>query len=340
MPSLKKSCASFAKSSLPARRVRSKASCSSLKRLAHVWRMQVPRVRSDSLRIVKLQSLTLLATSEPVIQNMVLRIIKFLKEEYQTALTSAMSSHFPAGGEDLLNAMNGNPQTPFSAVSSPYPIIPQDTSASFTGGAGAAPHLTRQDTHFPFDASRAPSRSDSLDEFAAAAAGDVSAETAQTRQHPHASSSQAAMQPIATSSIFELLGHDPESNRSHAASMSSSFYSSATGQSTPIVASEMQSPIMPSSPNADANHASLYRSQSKSQLFTIHRESLARFQTPSMTSLAPMLKRAMSQFEEDFSKKSNDLKPLFTDAIGELADEIGMVREQIAAQAMEHIHSA
>ena len=53
-----------------------------------------------------------------------------------------------------------------------------------------------------------------------------------------------------------------------------------------------------------------------------------------------MLKRAMSQFEEDFSKKANDLKPLFTDAIGELADELGMVREQISAQAMEHIHSA
>lgn len=276
---------------------------------------------------------------------MVLRIIKFLKEEYQTALSRAMSSQFPAGtGEDILNALNGNPQTPFSTVSSPYPIIPQDTSASFTAaGPSGAPHLTRQDTHFPFDASRAPSRSDSLDEFASAAAnagGDTSAESTQTRQQHFATSSQTAMQPIATSSIFELLGHDPESNRSHAASMSSSFYSSATGRSTPIVASELQSPIIPSSPNADTNHNSLYRSQSKSQLFTIHRESLARFQTPSMTSLAPMLKRAMSQFEDEFSRKSNDLKPLFTDAIGELADEIGMVRAQIAEQAMEHIHSA
>jgi len=53
-----------------------------------------------------------------------------------------------------------------------------------------------------------------------------------------------------------------------------------------------------------------------------------------------MLKRAMSQFEDEFSKKANDLKPLFTDAIGELADELGMVRAQIAEQAMEHIHSA
>lgn len=273
---------------------------------------------------------------------MVLRIIKFLKEEYQTALSSAMTSQFPAGvGEDLLNALNGNPQTPFSTVSSPYPIIPQDISATFTGTTGTgAPHLTRQDTHFPFDASRAPSRSDSLDDLASPGAGDTSLENNQTRQQQHASTSQGSMQPIATSSIFELLGHDPESNRSHAASMSSSFYSSATGHSTPVVASEMQSPIMPSSPNADANHASLYRSQSKSQLVTIQRESLARFQTPSTTSLAPMLKRAMSQFEEDFSKKANDLKPLFTDAIGELADELGMVREQISAQAMEHIHSA
>lgn len=206
------------------------------------------------------------------------------------------------------------------------------------------PHLAPQDTHFPFDASRAPSRSESLDEFATAAsasgAGDTLAESGQTRQQQYATSSHAVLQPIATSSIFELLGHDPESSRSHAASMSSSFYSSATGHSTPIVASEYQSPIMPSSPNADANHTSLYRSQSKSQLFTIHRDSLARFQTPSMASLAPILKRAMSQFEDEFSKKANDLKPLFTDAIGELADELGMVRAQIAEQAMEHIHSA
>lgn len=286
-----------------------------------------------------------LSFSEPVIQNMVLRIIKFLKEEYQTALSSAMTTHFPPGaGEDLLNTLNGNPVTPFSAVSSPYPIIPQDTSASFSAGPSGAPHLTRQDTHFPFDASRAPSRNDSIDDFANAAAGnaaDTSVESTQTRQQQqHANLGQTAMQPIATSSIFELLGHDPESNRSHAASMSSSFYSSATGHSTPIVASEYQSPIMPSSPNADIHHNSLYRSQSKSQIFTIQRESLARFQTPSMTSLAPMLKRAMSQFEDEFSKKANDLKPLFTDAIGELADELAMVRSQIAEQAMEHIHSA
>lgn len=279
---------------------------------------------------------------------MVLRIIKFLKEEYQTALSSAMTSQFPPGvGEDFLNALSGNPQTPFSTVSSPYPIIPQDTSASFmnSGSSNAAPHLTRQDTHFPWDASRAPSRSDSVDDLASpTGAGDTSLESNQTRQQ-HASSSShnanGAMHPIATGSIFELLGHDPESTRSHAASMSSSFYSSATGHSTPVVMSEMQSPIMPSSPNADnQGTSSLYRSQSKSQLFTIQRESLAKFHSPSMTSLAPMVKRAMSQFEDDFSKKANDLKPLFTDAIGELADELGMVREQIAAQAMEHIHSA
>lgn len=276
---------------------------------------------------------------------MILRTIKFLKEEYQTALNRAMTSHFPAGvGEDLLNTLNGNPQTPFSTVSSPYPLIPQDTSASFTAGPTGAPQLIRQDTHFPFDASRAPSRSDSLDELAATAVGgmgaDTSSENAPGHQHQHATTSQMALQPIATGSIFELLGHDPESNRSHAASMSSSFYSSATGHSTPIVASEYQSPVQPSSPNADSTHASLYRSQSKSQLFNIHRESLARFQTPSMTSLAPILKRAMSQFEEEFSKKTNDLKPVFTDAIGELADELEMARAQIAEQAMEHIHSA
>jgi translation initiation factor eIF-2B subunit beta len=44
--------------------------------------------------------------------------------------------------------------------------------------------------------------------------------------------------------------------------------------------------------------------------------------------------------EEDFSKRSGKLKPIFIDAISELVDELGMVREQIAAQAMEHIHSA
>jgi translation initiation factor eIF-2B subunit beta len=44
--------------------------------------------------------------------------------------------------------------------------------------------------------------------------------------------------------------------------------------------------------------------------------------------------------EEDFSKKSGRLKPVFIDAITDLLDELGMVREHIAAQATEHIHSA
>jgi translation initiation factor eIF-2B subunit beta len=274
---------------------------------------------------------------------MVLRIIKFLKEEYQTALSSAMTAQFPPGtGDDILAALSGNPQTPFSLAQTPYPMIPQDTSATFN--TGHQPRLTRQDTHFPFDASRAPSRSDSIEESPAVTPGEdgVGLGTSSQSRQPHASTIQIAMQPIATSSIFELLGHDPQSNHSHAASMSSSFYSSATGHSTPV-ASEVQSPVQPGSPVADSNSNSttnLFRSQSKSQLFAVHRDSLARFQTPSMTSLAPMLKRVMSQFEDEFSKKANDLKPLFTDAIGELADELGMVRDQVAAQAVEHIHSA
>lgn len=289
--------------------------------------------------------------TEPVIQSMTLRIIKFLKEEYQTALMSARASQIPPGAlDEFASSMNGIPQTPFSSAQSPYPVIPHDTSASFTTGV---PHLSRQDTHFPFYTSNTPSRSASADELQtdSSKVGETSfdgppasEQTVHDSQHQHQRSdtqaSQSGIQPIGTSSIFELLGHDAESNRPHAASMSSSFYSSGTGHSTPIAHSEWHSPVIPSSPNADALHASLSRSQSKSHVAAVQRENFARFSTPSTSSLAPMAKRVLDAFDEDFSKKANDLKPLFTDAIGELADELGMVREQVAAQAVEHIHSA
>ncbi|KAI8455065.1 hypothetical protein BY996DRAFT_7055391 [Phakopsora pachyrhizi] len=43
--------------------------------------------------------------------------------------------------------------------------------------------------------------------------------------------------------------------------------------------------------------------------------------------------------ERDFSSKSFNLKPIFIEAVQELYDELELVREGVAAQAAEHIHS-
>lgn len=269
--------------------------------------------------------------TEPVIKCMVLRILKFLREEYQTALTSAITG-FAGQGESGSFAQHAQMvQTPGSIASTPFAAFPLDTSTIMH------PTLTRQGTSYPFYASAEGSRSQSpptsslsrngsVDELSSRRAGNASFDSL-THSHSlaHQSAGNNGVQPIGTSSIFELLGH--ESKQTEVTTAISSLYSGGSGTQTPnsqYTGTPLDSPM------------SMLPTQRSASV----KPTVARQGSSNPVSAFVQSHPSIQKMEEDFSKRSGKLKPIFIDAISELVDELGMVREQIAGQAMEHIHSA
>lgn len=267
--------------------------------------------------------------TEPVIKSMVLRILKFLREEYQTALTSAITGL--AGDSSSFAQHAQMVQTPGSMASTPFAAFPLDTSTMMH------PALTRQGTSYPFyssgeaSSSQSPptsslSRNGSIDELSSRRAGNASFDSL-THSHSlaHQSHGTSGVQPIGTSSIFELLGHEEKQN--DVTNVLSTVYSGGSGTQTPVsqyTGTPLDSPIsMPSQQRASSSKPQVGRQGSSNPV-----------------SAFVQSHPSIQKMEEDFSRRSGKLKPIFIDAISELVDELGMVREQIAAQAMEHIHSA
>lgn len=275
------------------------------------------------------------ARAEPVIKSMVLRILKFLKEEYQTALTSAITGLAGSGDVNSFSQQAQMVQTPGSIASTPFAAFPLDTSTLMH------PSLTRQGTSYPFyssagegSSSQSPpmssiSRNASTDELSQRRAGNASFDSI-SHSHflPHQSTSSSGVQPIGTSSIFELLGHETSQTESAAGltTVLSSLYAGGSGTQTPASqysGTPIDSPMTMPATRTAAPKPTAVRQGSANPV-----------------SAFVQSHPSIQKMEEDFSKRSGKLKPIFIDAISELVDELGMVREQIAAQAMEHIHSA
>lgn len=168
-----------------------------------------------------------------------------------------------------------------------------------------------------------------MDELSSRRAGNASFDSlSHSYSLPHQSTSTSGVQPIGTSSIFELLGH--ESNQTDSAagltSVLSSLYTGGSGTQTP--ASQYTGTPLDSPMSMPAGKSSAAKPQTTRQ------------GSANPVSAFVQSHPSIQKMEEDFSKRSGKLKPIFIDAITELVDELGMVREQIAAQAMEHIHSA
>lgn len=258
---------------------------------------------------------------------MVLRVVKFLREEYATALTSAISGvsalNIPSSAYTPFNQGTSFAQTPGSIASTPFAAFPLDTSANIM------PKLARQSSHFPFDSG----------------AGDLSYDKRnvsmdsiyQTHSFGPGLSGVGSFghQPSGISSIFELLGHkDPStSSSSYTNPAANSMSPNNSGIQTPST-SLHASPSMESLDfNTSASRSPTHKVQSQAQM---QRQPSMPLSTYPSTSTTP----TFAKMEQDFSKRSASLKPVFMDAITELLEELAMVREQISQQAMEHIHSA
>ncbi|KAK4702351.1 translation initiation factor eIF-2B subunit beta, partial [Phenoliferia sp. Uapishka_3] len=124
-----------------------------------------------------------------------------------------------------------------------------------------------------------------------------------------------ARQGSSLGSMFDLLGHKVGGGAAGTAPPSSGF-------STPR---ELASPG-PSSPSSPANN-----SPSSSQF--LQRPHLP-MRTPSI--LTP---HVTSMLEEEFSRKSSSLKPVFLEAIQELMDEVDFTYRSVSEQSIDHIHS-
>ncbi|KAM0788073.1 hypothetical protein ACM66B_001244 [Microbotryomycetes sp. NB124-2] len=123
--------------------------------------------------------------------------------------------------------------------------------------------------------------------------------------------------PGALGSIFELLGHKSTngSTSSQPGGAPGSPFASTSGLSSP-------GSSQPGSP-ASAHTPSIAQPRPTHPL-----------RTPSLVS--PQIQAVL---EDEFSKKSFSLKPVFIEAIQELMDEVEMTYQTIGQQAIDHIHS-
>lgn len=198
---------------------------------------------------------------EPVIQNMVLRVLKFLREEYNTALSAHIDSlvaqyaaaisppssnldtpsineqrarsRTPSGTSNAMAAVVAALKTqPLETPYTPFPAIPMETSASFTHHHQT---LARQDSGYPWTSSQSArnATSDSTDDLQEVSrrVRDMSVDSAGLDQSNASSSNPASssnVQAIGISSIFELLGH----RDIHASVMSSSLSSGGSANAS------------------------------------------------------------------------------------------------------------
>ncbi|KAI5481880.1 translation initiation factor eIF-2B beta subunit [Pseudohyphozyma bogoriensis] len=110
-------------------------------------------------------------------------------------------------------------------------------------------------------------------------------------------------------SMFDLLGHKSEGHHSP----------------SPLSTSTLVTPA-PSSPASPQNN-------SPSASTILHRPLL-----PLRTS-STVSPQVQGMLEEDFSRKSSALKPIFVEAIQELMEEVEMTYRNVGEQSIDHIHS-
>lgn len=121
-------------------------------------------------------------------------------------------------------------------------------------------------------------------------------------------------------SMFDLLGHkgpyaDGSAGLAATAAHTSSSSAFASGAST-----------APSSPSSGHHPFPPVPS-------TVHRPLLP-LRTPSIVST-----HVTNMLEDDFSRRSHTLKPIFIEAIQELMDEVEMTYRSVGEQSIDHIHS-
>ena len=219
------------------------------------------------------------------------RVLKFVKEEYNTALEANLNSAEPSGS-----------QTPTSFAQTPAGIA---SSKSNTDGPEYFAHAWRKqssaDLATPFPSSP---RSNSLSNSGLNSPTTASAFSA----------------PAAAPTIFDLLGHKgPIMLTSN--STSESRQAATPGSSSPILPSALDNRLPLHTPSISP---SISRASS-----TAYLRSLTKINSPGEVAA-----------EEDFSKRSHRLKRLFTEAIGELLDDVDSADQEIAAQALEYIGSS
>lgn len=206
---------------------------------------------------------------ELVITNITKRILKFLQEEYITALTSFLAQS--------------------SSSSTSYPSTPY--SVPMTPGWGLAGGLDTPGAFFP------------------------------ERGDPF--SGRRTTGGSSLGNIFDLLGHRSSAgaagglSRPQNSTWSPVDSSSAPGSPSTAPSSPAR-PFASSSINNHSPNASIHRQASTSTLLSPH---------------------VTIMLEEDFSKKSHSLKPVFIEAIQELMDEVEMTYRSVGEQSIDHIHS-
>ncbi|KAM0745589.1 nagb/rpia/CoA transferase-like protein [Meredithblackwellia eburnea MCA 4105] len=140
----------------------------------------------------------------------------------------------------------------------------------------------------------------------------------------------------ALGSMFDLLGHRAASSSSNsldlgplAAVATAATAPSASGFATPLINSSSSLSSPPSSvPNSPTPHSPVSSGHQQ-------RPPLA-LRTPSTNILSPGV---TTMLEEEFSRKSHTLKPVFIEAIQELLDEVEMTYRNVGELAVDHIHS-
>ncbi|SCV74111.1 BQ2448_6543 [Microbotryum intermedium] len=131
-------------------------------------------------------------------------------------------------------------------------------------------------------------------------------------------------------SMFDLLGHKPASP-STSAWGSAGLASPALATTSAFAASQPLSAL--STPNSSRNASP---TTSPSASIILQRPVLS-LRAPSLAT--PPLPHVQIALEDDFSKKSFSLKPVFIEAIQELMDEVEFTYRSVGEQSIDHIHS-
>ncbi|GAA5976893.1 hypothetical protein JCM10908_005665 [Rhodotorula pacifica] len=134
-------------------------------------------------------------------------------------------------------------------------------------------------------------------------------------------------------SIFNLLGHSKATEGTSSPSARSAFsaFGGALGGST----SQLPSPSSSVAPSPESSQILPPR---PTAAFSTRDSNFGNFD-PSASSTTTGTGGTLTREEDDFSKKSFSLKPVFIEAIAELMDEVETTYRSVGEQAIEHIHS-
>lgn len=127
----------------------------------------------------------------------------------------------------------------------------------------------------------------------------------------------------ALGSMFDLLGH----NKAGSDGLGNPNLALGPSTTTSGVGTPLSSSPIPTEPSSPA------QSHSPATAHTLHRPNLP-VQTPGI-----MSPHVTSMLEDEFSKKSHSLKPVFIEAVQELMDEVELTYRSVGEQSIDHIHS-